>query len=315
MIRKVMGVCLSLIILYNFIFSTYAEENIVDNKQIIYVDDVEFTAWINDDYEVEIEGANDISTGYMRVGLDGESEVVIIEYNIEDFGDKTEIMSIDDHYTDISDISEDISDVSIKKFSLEIDTLTEEEINLSIYDDSGLVEKFDEIDKFEDHSNDMSGRQEVVTITAGGVAISLSMLLEVLMSFGLAVMIGSVLYIMASILYNEVTAASKKKRAKFQKFYFKAYEYKGFIYVHPKGISLTKAIKHVKNNQSIYTILKKMAKKPITGAGYTAIGPEIDEHQIKGHIYFYHFHKGNSNGKRISQGKFHSFYGRPYVVK
>lgn len=281
-IRKVTSILLITVLLCNaFASNVNAKTLVAGNATTVYVDGVQFNVAINDNFEVEVEGHTDISDAYMLIDENGNADLEI--ENDEEFLD-----------------SED--------YQLEIDEFSQNDIDIDVYEDG---DKVDEISSVEEIIEDAYDGQIAIGITAGGVVISLGMVLEALLAAMLAVIIAGVLYITISKFYAKVQEATSTKREKVKKYYFKAAVWNGQVVVSPKAISKAKAISRVKKNLSVYSFTSGMAKAVIVQAGCYCSKPEIDTKRLKGHVYLYHYHKASSKGHPLHNGGFHSFYGKP----
>lgn len=256
-----------------------AETMLTATETTVYVDGVEFKVSINDDLEIEVEGCTDNCEALLVIDKDGNGEV-----NIED--------------------KEAVSE----EYDLDINELSKYDADVDVYEDG---KKIDEITSVDEIVEDKYEGQTAIAISAGGVVISIGMLLEAMLNALLAVVIAGVLYIVVTKLYSKVEAATKTKKEKAKKYYYKAAVWKGQVVVSPVGITKSKAVSRVKNNLSIYSFTSTMARAAITQAGYCCSVSEIDKKRYKGHIYLRHYHKANKMGKVLHTGGFHSFYGAP----
>lgn len=247
----------------------------------VYVDGVKFNVSINDNYEIEVAGHTDTSDAFLLVNQNGIGN-----------------LSIDND----SLIAESAD------YKLDIENLSMTDADVDIYE-NGI--KTDEISSVEEIFEDNYDGQ--VSIVAGGVTITVGMVLEAMVAALLAVVISEVLFIVVTKFYSKVQEAAKEKREKVKKYYFKAAIWNGQVVVAPKAISKSKAVARVKANQSIYSFTASMAKSIINQAGYRYSPAEIDGKRYKGHVYLWHYHKANKKGHAIHDGGFHSFYGAPVV--
>lgn len=256
-----------------------AETMLGENGTTVYVDGVEFNVSINDNFEIEVEGHSDVSDAFLLIDENGYGEVEI--QNDEDIVDSEE-------------------------YELEIEDFTPNNVDIDVCEDGDKVQDISSVDEIIEDTYEGQ-----VSIVAGGAVISLGMVLEALLTAMLAVIIAGVLYIVVTKFYSKVQAASKTKKQKVKKYYYKAAVWKGQVVVSPKGISKSKAISRVKRNLSVYSFTASMARAIITQAGARCSSPEIDGKRYRGHIYLWHYHKANAKGHALHTGGFHSFYGAP----
>lgn len=242
---------------------------------------MEFNITLNDDFEIEVEGHTEVSDAFMLIDQNGNGEV---------------------------EIENDERNVDSEEYELEIEDLSRNDVDIEVYEDG---DKIEEISSVNEIIEDTYNGQAAIAICAGGVVISLGMILEALLAAMLAVVIAGVLYIVINKFYSQVQASTKTKKEKVKKYYYSAAIWKGQVVVSPKAISKSKAIARVKKNLSVYSFSAKMAKAVIKQAGCYCSKPEIDKRRLKGHLYLYHYHKANAKGHPIHTGGFHSFYGTP----
>lgn len=258
-----------------------AETILGENETTIYIDGVEFNISINDDFEIEVEGHTDVSDAFLLVDQNGYGEV---------------------------EIQNDETIVDSEDYELEIEDFTPNDVDIDVYEDNDKVEEISSVDEIIEDTYEGQ-----VAIAAGGAVISLGMVLEALLAAMLAVIIAGILYIVVTKFYSKVQTASKTKKQKVKKYYYKAAVWKGQVVVSPKGISKSKAISRVKSNLSVYSFTSSMARAIITQAKAYCSSPEIDGKRYRGHIYLWHFHKANAKGHALHTGGFHSFYGAPVI--
>ncbi|MDD6071449.1 MAG: hypothetical protein PUC12_11670 [Clostridiales bacterium] len=281
-LNKMLSIILVATILCNVFGTNVNAETILgENEKTVYIDGVEFNVSINDDFQIEVEGHTDISDAFLLVDENGFGELEI--RNDEDVVDSEE-------------------------YELEMDEFTSDDVDIAVYEEGDKVEDISSVDEIIEDT--YVGQ---VAISAGGVVISLGMVLEALLEALLAVVIAGVLYIVVTEFYSKVEAASATKRKKVKKYYYKAAVWNGQVVVSPKGISKSKAIGRVKSNLSVYSFSSVMASAVIAQAGFLCSLPEIDAKRYKGHVYLWHYHKANTRGHVLHTGGFHSFYGAPIV--
>ncbi|MCD8125245.1 MAG: hypothetical protein LUE23_09505 [Lachnospiraceae bacterium] len=287
MMKKFLSILLIMTILCSICFEQIEIDAASDDDRIetVYIDGIQFDVFINDEFEIEVEGHTDSSDAYLTIDKNGVGEVEI--ENDEEIADS-------------------------EQYDLEIEELSLEDADIEIYEDGDIVEEITTIDEIIE--DDYNGQASVV-INAGGAVITTGLLLEAAVTAGVAVVIGGVVYIVGTTFYEKVNTASKTKSEKAKKYYYKAHIYKGQVLISPNGISKSKAIARVQKNLCVYSFTSSMAKQIVVQAGYRCSSAEIDAKRYKGHIYFYHFHKASSKGNPLHTGGFHSFYGAPVVGK
>lgn len=291
-IKRFIAIILSCLILCN-ICCTYAnaetKNEYSDCKESIFIDGVEYTYSISDEFDIIIEGESDISEAYCILNKNGEAKITI---------DNDNNYSKDEEY------------------EVKINELSQNSIDMQAYKDDELYKEYDSIeDIIEDEYDGQSASVGILMLEAGKILISLGAVLEALVTAGLAIIIAGITYIVAVKVYARVQAATAEKRKKAQRYYYPATVWKGQVVISPKGIAKNKAVARVKANLSVYSFTSSMARAVISQAGYK-YGPvgklgEINKKRYKGNAYFYHYHKANSNYVPVHAGGFHSFYGAP----
>ena len=281
--KKITSVILITILLCNvFGENVSAETMFCEDGTTVYVDGVEFKVALNDDLGIEVEGHSDVSGALLVIDQDGNAELEI--ENDEDVAES-------------------------EQFELEIEDLSQDQVDIDVYEDGDYV---DDISSIEDIIEDNYTGQAAIAL-GGGVVISLGMVLEALLAAMLAVVIAGVVYIVVTKFCAKVEEATATKKKKAKKYYYKAAVWNGQVVVVPKAISKSKAIKRVKQNLSVYSFTSSMARDVIIQSGAFSSTSEIDAKRYKGHVYLWHYHKASANGHALHTGAFHSFYGVPVL--
>lgn len=282
--KKYIGLFLVVVLIVNLIsVSVCAQENKI--AETVYVEGVKFNVFLDDNMNVVVEGNSALNKACMILEPDGNAELELLN---------------------------ETDDKSMEEYEIEIVDLQMDNVDVEVCQEGEMVEEFTDL---EDITEDEYDGQVGIVIGAG-VVITIGMVLEALLAACLAVIIGGIVYIVATKFYSAVQAASKTKREKARKYYYAANIWKGKVVIVPKAITKSKAIARVKKNQSVYSFSSTLARKIITQSGCfyypTRSRGEIDLNRRKGNVYLYHYHKGTNNGHAYHNG-FHSFYGAPVI--
>lgn len=185
------------------------------------------------------------------------------------------------------------------KVWLNINELSEDKVDIDLKTEDGTLTKLTSLNE------DEYAGQMAATIGMGSMAIYSAVLWALA-----ALLITSAVVYIAGEACQALDYALRKNKVKSSK-YYKAYIYKGSVYVTKNNISKSAAISRVAIGYDIYTYKSSDARSVVSSVGRGVIGPEIDKRTkssgaVKKGIYYYHYHTGNRNGA-------HAFYGSAYV--
>jgi hypothetical protein len=243
---------------------------------------------------------------------DGEFEIVYVDGNpFKVTTDVTKgrvivesLCEYDDSKLVISENGESFATVYNKEkddfvnYTINIDNLSEEAVDLEIIDDSGNV--VEEIKSYEELIGDVYRGQSAaaagVTVVTG---ISVSTLLAATFAAAACIAVESVIYYGAKA---AIQAISGDKDLKSQ--YFRAYIHEKNVFINNFPISRENAISRIIRGDSIYTFYQTEAKRITLASGMGCSKPDISN--LEGKIRFYHFHTLKKHGEHI-------FYGMPII--
>lgn len=213
----------------------------------------------------------------------------------------------------IAEVEIDDGGADIEEYTLDIENLDKDNVDVQVYQDDELVEEYNEYEEIieDSYSSQFAIPIEIVFIGA---------LLIAFIAYEALILIEHVVYILCKDFYKAISKANEKQKERYQSSYFPAHiDTKNHdTYISSKAISLTKAAARLASNQNIYTPSSNNAKKAIRTAGYIPYGQEIHNGtNMKGHWVYWHYHPGktNSKGNTVKALGAHALYGSPQYVK
>lgn len=276
--RKSLSIILIMCILFCIVFdsSKTAQAKVTNKNKIYYYD--------GQAYKVSVNNNGDILLRTVKTGRNSASMTV--------HSDGTAEAEINNNYV-------------TEEYSLDINELNREEIDIDIYDKKSR--KVEKIDDYRTLKHDFYKGQ---TATASFLIFSLSLLIEVLITLALLVVIGTVTYYSIVTVIDIVqSVADERVRNKQPQLYYNANIQGPQVAIdYNNPINETVAVNRLRGGASTYTFFSGSALA-ITklASGGPSIGAEINQERIKGYIYFYHFHLNRYNPA-------HSFFGFPFTA-
>ena len=267
-VKKIVSVILVVVLLVvstdiNVLSSDFKEIS----EDIVYVDGNEIRVSINtEEGYVKAESTSSQDDSYIIIYEDSGSVINVFDENEMDY----------------------------VEYDLEIKSLTNEDIDITIYDDNGeLYDRFDDInDLFKDSY-----------VTQAAVAVVVGITAETLIT---AILEAAACIVVASCIFYGAKAAVEtiKSSKETRSYYYKAYIYEKNVFINLNNITYNSAVSRIINKRSIYTYTSSMAKSVVLATGLGCTSSEISD--LKGKVRFYHYHTANRNGA-------HAFYGLPHV--
>lgn len=195
-----------------------------------------------------------------------------------------------------------------KNYDLVINSLTDENIDISVYDNNKLSYQYDE---------NLLGYDGQASVAIGGAAwVAFQIALNTLIILGI-IEVASVVMTKYSYDWYDAKESAKAIAAdsKLQKYYYPALVQYGKVYIalyNPiNTISATKIVK-ADSPIDLYSYDYKMAMSIITSSGFTLESVIADYHKSTKGLQFKHYHKAEH---RSNLSSFHSLFGTPTLVK
>lgn len=242
-----------------------------------------------------------------------------IEYTLQGYGDGAfslttgsgndmSCLTVDAQGNGIAEIT---TDGNTQFLNVDIDDLTPDDVDVTIYDNSTTSQNTAPISITTYHINspeELYNLSHSPTQTCSVVAISvwsISQLIYVIVSVLITLVVAGVTYHAIA----SVVEAIQKDRIKARQCY-RAYYKSGLtdVYIdYSNPISATESVARVKSGLSFYTFNRTNAYNNVVAAGLGVIGPEIDKNLKSSYLYYYHYHTANRNGA-------HAWYGLPVTA-
>ena len=224
-----------------------------------------------------------------EVSLDDEGMVIVA-------GDDGSTIRVVDDGKAIATVKEGNE---VRTYNMEIETLTDDETNVSVYDEYGSlvyhVSDNDELDFYTGQVAITAG-----TYIGGGILVTI---------LGIALKLIATCVVAGIVYYGAKEAVQyiKKSSSRSAK-YYPAILYKGNVVIAVmKPISKSSAVSRLRCGNSIYTFTSTNARAAVVSTGLGVLAnSEIDKYRKRGYIYFYHYHTANRNGA-------HAWYGTPVI--
>ena len=291
MSKKLLSSILIILFLFNAIFvnceTVYADDS--DIQQLTQLTDPVYVDGVESDIDIDfstgniiVTGKTEVSEGTLVLEPDGEAAIEIENNNLED-----------------------------ESYTLDIDELSADNVDVEIYDDGELVANYDEYDEI------IEDAYEGQTAIQVGVYVGATLLLYIVTSY--VIVKSGITYCMAKHFTKAIEKAKAAVKEKARSYYYPTLitkvKGKNMVYIDPYGVNLNRAAAIVKANGNIYSYTASMAKKAINKAGYAAVNTKgvknsYDLHTASGY-QFKHYHRGKtaSSGVLKKNGSCHSLFG------
>ncbi len=269
--RRVAIVLTFVMVLTSIQFNVSASEYSVGvSDEIVYVDGEKFVVTTNlNNGTVTVKSANKDDESVLVISENGDANVTVLDDREEEFVD----------------------------YSLDIEELSEDNVDIEVMDEEGSV--VDQIEGYDDLIDDSYDGQVAATVTVVTV-ITVETLITALLASVACIAVSGVIYYGAKAAVNEI---EKNKNQK--KYYYKAYIYNKNVFINLNRISKKSAIAQIKRGKHIYTYTKELAKSVTKETGLGVSSPDISCFKGK-KVRFYHYHTSPKNGSHI-------FYGVPVI--
>lgn len=261
--------CLTLTLVWNNGFQIKAAETGA-TTETVYIDGVGYnvTYNLNGEYQISVIG-NEAVHSTIEFGANGTAEVMI--HNNKD----------------------------IENYTLDIPELNAEDVDIDVYSNGEKVTEFNDVDEIVE--DEYVGQAATATVSV--TVISLTTLLEIIVTVAATAVIAAATCEALSVAYEAIKENTKK-----QGDYFRAWLKGGDVFIRSDDpITENAAASRVAGGLSVYTFTSTKASYVcyLTGLGVTAKEIDSKANRKKGCIYYYHYHTANRNGA-------HSWFGRPY---
>ncbi|WP_127837280.1 hypothetical protein [Clostridium prolinivorans] len=230
-------------------------------EKTVFVDGIEYSIYVED-------STNNVIVE--TVGLEKNSEMIITPEG-------------DARATIFDENSE------VKEYDLEINELTEEDVEVVVKDNGNVVEEFT---SSEDLQADKYVGQSVIVV---GGTIVVGSLLTALLYASLALVIAGVTCYAIDAIIHVVRNTN---------FYYKAYRRLNTVFVNPISIPYSQAVNRIKAGADVYTYFSTPARNIVVATGLGVTPSENHRKWYSIGTFFDHYHTENRNGA-------HSFYGLP----
>lgn len=201
------------------------------------------------------------------------------------------------------------NDGETQQYNLEINELSENVIDIDVYDQ----ETDEKVKEYNDISELKYDEYEGQVATEGALVYSLSLLLEILMYVSLCVIIAGVTYYSIARLIEKIQSIAKTRTEnKLPPIFYNAHLLGPQVFIdfyNPFYEDM--AVLKLSAGFNTYTFFQAPASyvcQKVPGADLAlCIKPELDKDLKAGFIYFRHFHYNRNN-------HVHSFYGKPITA-